>query len=59
MVPIPTATWGEQQTDELFRSLLGKGFEGYLQDGHQAAAEEEEEQAAAADAGLDGLRIFG
>jgi protein AATF/BFR2 len=28
MVPIPVAKWHEEQIDELFASLLGKGFNG-------------------------------
>lgn len=58
MIPIPRATWSDQQTDELFRSLLGKGFEGYLQDGEQDVPAADGVEAEAGD-GLEGLRIFG
>lgn len=59
MVPIQTVSWSEAQTDELFRSLLGKGFEGYLQDGVEAEDEAEAADGGADGEGLEGLRIFG
>ena len=34
MVPVPNASgWHEEQIDELFSSLLGKGFENAVVDG--------------------------
>ncbi|KZV68978.1 TRAUB-domain-containing protein [Peniophora sp. CONT] len=61
MVPVPLAQgggWPEQQIDELFASLLGRGFE-------HAVQPDEEEKASGMDAEviggemLKGLRVFG
>ncbi|KAI0044742.1 TRAUB-domain-containing protein [Auriscalpium vulgare] len=56
-VPLPSGAWHEAQIDELFASLLGKGFEG-------AAAGEEMEDVVSAVAEppaevLKGFRVFG
>ena len=53
MVPIPaTNGWHDEQIDELFSSLLGKGFQdGYIPD--------QEEQPTQAPVDLTGFRVFG
>lgn len=62
MTPIPTATWHEEQVEELFSSLLGKGFSRPDED----EIEEEEAVATGDEGGVGGLdpalgtvRIFG
>ena len=53
MVPIPvTNGWHDEQIDELFSSLLGKGF----QDGD---IPDQEEQPAQVPVDLIGFRVFG
>ena len=53
MVPIPvTNGWHDEQIDELFSSLLGKGF----QDGH---VPDQGEQPTRASVDLAGFRVFG
>ncbi|KAG6854023.1 hypothetical protein C0991_011510 [Blastosporella zonata] len=55
MVPVPVmGGWHEEQIDELFASLLGKGFGGV---GTKEAHEEDEEQLT--DALKGGFRLFG
>jgi protein AATF/BFR2 len=55
MVPVPVVGgWHEEQIDELFSSLLGKGFENSVVDLND---EEHEEQLAGALKG--GFRVFG
>ncbi|KIO17291.1 hypothetical protein M407DRAFT_228804, partial [Tulasnella calospora MUT 4182] len=75
MVPIPMngmrGTWHEEQIDELFSSLLGKGFEGAAQESinplgavSNAVADEQEANQhlvgilAAGAGGLGGLKVF-
>ncbi len=51
MVPVPVAgAWHEVQKDELFSSLLGKGFEGAIPDEPQSLQNRPE---------LSGFRVFG
>ena len=58
MVPVPViGGWHEEQIDELFASLLGKGFEG-LGTGEDAADGEGEEMELN-EALKDGFRVFG
>jgi len=53
MVPVPvTNSWHDEQIDELFSSLLGKGF----QDGD---IPEQEEQLTQTPIDLAGFRVFG
>ena len=53
MVPVPMeGSWHEEQIDELFASLLGKGFQ-------SAMAEEEGEEEETSPLQLDGFRVFG
>jgi len=53
MVPVPvTRGWHEEQIDELFGSLLGKGFQGN-------DLPDQEEQPAQAPVDLTGFRVFG
>lgn len=60
MVPVPTSrgAWHEEQIDELFSSLLGKGFEGTAEpapmvpNGHHQTLESSRVE------DLGGLRIF-
>jgi len=53
MVPIPvTNGWHDEQIDELFSSLLGKGF----QDGDISV---QEEQSTQPPVDLTGFRVFG
>lgn len=55
MVPVPTAgSWHEEQIDELFSSLLGKGFEN--SNGSGEAMDVEEQQPAVVPSGF---RVFG
>jgi protein AATF/BFR2 len=57
MVPVPvTGVWHEEQIDELFSSLLGRGFE------HSMGGEEDEDKQRAEledEALKDGYRVFG
>jgi len=53
MVPIPvTNGWHDEQIDELFSSLLGKGF----QDG---VIPEKQQQSTQSPVDLTGFRVFG
>jgi len=53
MVPIPaTNGWHDEQIDELFGSLLGKGF-------HDAGIPDQEEQLTQTPVDLAGFRVFG
>ena len=53
MVPIPvTNGWHDEQIDELFSSLLGKGFQG-------GGIPDQEEQLTQAPVDLTGFRVFG
>ncbi|KIJ55379.1 hypothetical protein M422DRAFT_63477 [Sphaerobolus stellatus SS14] len=53
MVPVPVrGMWHEEQIDELFASLLGRGFEGKAVDGKAAKVQEEA-------TALQGFRLFG
>lgn len=57
MVPVPAVgAWHEEQVDELFASLLGKGFEGALDanDGYGEAGQESLGEALSS-----GFRVFG
>ncbi|KAG8220855.1 apoptosis-antagonizing transcription factor [Butyriboletus roseoflavus] len=59
MVPVPTqGSWHEEQIDELFASLLGKGFENAMQEVGEIADEslQEEENVALLEGGF---RVFG
>ncbi|KAG6868416.1 hypothetical protein C0993_003360 [Termitomyces sp. T159_Od127] len=58
MVPVPViGGWHEEQIDELFASLLGRGFEG---PGEEAAdGEGEQEEMQLNEALKDGFRVFG
>ncbi|KAG5652042.1 hypothetical protein H0H81_006492 [Sphagnurus paluster] len=54
MVPVPIISgWHEEQIDELFASLLGKGFEGHSHEGDEDEARRQEE------ALEGGFRVFG
>jgi protein AATF/BFR2 len=54
MVPVPVkGQWHEEQIDELFASLLGKGFE------HAIGPVDDEEVVGAQPVSLEGLRVFG
>jgi len=53
-VPVQVGGWHEEQIDELFSSLLGKGFEGVEEVDAQPEA-----NAIQADVPLSGLRVFG
>jgi protein AATF/BFR2 len=56
MVPIPElGRWPEEQIDELFASLLGKGFEGI----GDAKVEERAVAVNGTDVMTDGFRVFG
>lgn len=57
MVPVPArGAWHDEQVDELFASLLGKGFE----DVNLSTVEGNDELLANAEDGIkDGFRIFG
>lgn len=54
MVPIPTDLWAEEQKDELFASLLGRGF-----DQPDTNAFQQEVQPQEASVGLGSLKLFG
>lgn len=55
MVPVPVqGGWHEEQIDELFASLLGKGFESVMEEAGETRAEEE-----GAALQLGGFRVFG
>lgn len=54
MVPIPSAKWHEEQIDELFASLLGKGFGGI--EGVNGVQDVSERDSAML---KDGFRLFG
>jgi protein AATF/BFR2 len=55
MVPVPVAgQWHEEQIDELFSSLLGKGFEHTMGAMNEDAGVPPNEPVA-----LDGFRVFG
>jgi protein AATF/BFR2 len=55
MVPVPVpGQWHEQQIDELFASLLGRGFEHAT-----AGADEDEGGGVQMEVGQDGFRVFG
>ena len=59
MVPVPVrGAWHEEQIDELFASLLGKGFEGATVNGHAAATEGPEQEEVRKDV-MNGFRLFG
>ncbi|KAG8980179.1 rRNA-processing protein bfr2 [Tulasnella sp. JGI-2019a] len=68
MVPVPVSRggWHEEQIDELFASLLGKGFEGAAQEdlpkkrntGTDGGAAANGDLAILVDGGLGGLRVF-
>lgn len=52
MVPVPVpGAWHDEQIDELFSSLLGKGFENISLGAEQPIAQENVE--------LTGFRVFG
>lgn len=54
MVPVPnsiSAAWHEEQVDELFASLLGKGFENIAINSEEMPVEKTIE--------LSGFRVFG
>lgn len=56
MVPIPVrGAWHEEQIDELFASLLGKGFEGDM----SAPATNDLEAAQKESEVMQGFRVFG
>ncbi|KAG0147662.1 hypothetical protein CROQUDRAFT_132414 [Cronartium quercuum f. sp. fusiforme G11] len=55
MVPIPTDLWPEEQKDELFASLLGRGFEQSNSTHIDPPAEQEVETPV----GLGSLKLFG
>lgn len=57
MVPVPVSrgAWQEEQVDELFSSLLGKGFEGAAQENAPIPRADAE---LAGLVGLGGLRVF-
>lgn len=56
MVPVPVnGTWHEEQIDELFSSLLGKGFERSARDDPSSG----EVDAVLADSVKSGFKIFG
>lgn len=58
MVPVPAVgAWHEEQIDELFASLLGKGFEGSL--GDEASAAVAESTVEVEEAIQNGFRVFG
>ena len=60
MVPVPIqGSWHDEQIDELFASLLGKGFENA--GGIYAEPEHESEPGAESNIGeaLRGFRVFG
>ncbi|KAF9245330.1 TRAUB-domain-containing protein [Melanogaster broomeanus] len=62
MVPVPVqGSWHEEQIDELFASLLGKGFESAMQEvGEVAADDMDTSLQEQVDAALNGgFRIFG
>lgn len=49
MAPVPTqGSWHEEQIDELFASLLGKGFENAMQEVREIADESMQEEVNAA-----------
>jgi protein AATF/BFR2 len=51
MVPVPViGAWHEDQIDELFSSLLGKGFENVVANSHENQIQNVE---------LTGFRVFG
>lgn len=68
MVPVPVSRggWHEEQIDELFASLLGKGFEGAAQEdlpkkratATDAIGTDNGDLAILVDGGLGGLRVF-
>lgn len=59
MVPVPMqGSWHEEQIDELFASLLGKGFEDAMQEVGEIADESLQEQANAALPDVT-FRVFG
>ena len=52
MVPVPVpGAWHEEQIDELFASLLGKGFENIALNAEEAQVQD--------DMQLGGFRVFG
>ena len=53
MVPVPVVGWHEEQIDELFASLLGKGTGIGEDDG------EDQEKGIFHDALKDGFKVFG
>lgn len=58
MVPVPVIGWHEEQIDELFASLLGRGFESSAaQDDEIETRRRLDEQLGAALKG--GFRVFG
>ncbi|KAF8141717.1 apoptosis-antagonizing transcription factor [Boletus edulis] len=59
MVPVSTqGSWHEEQVDELFASLLGKGFESAMQEAGETVDESLQEEANAA-LMQGGFRVFG
>lgn len=57
MVPVPTqGSWHEEQVDELFASLLGKGFESAMQEVGETVDESLQEVNATLQGGF---RVFG
>lgn len=69
MVPVPVSRggWHEEQIDELFASLLGKGFEGAAQEelqkkrataGTDVSGAANGDLAMLVDGGVGGLRVF-
>ncbi|KNZ75106.1 Protein bfr2, partial [Termitomyces sp. J132] len=60
MVPVPViGGWHEEQIDELFASLLGKGFEGPGTREDAADGEGGQEEMELSEALKDGFRVFG
>lgn len=61
MVPIPMHNgWHDEQIDELFTSLLGKGFENAMRDVGEVVNDDTESLQVQVDVALtEGFRVFG
>lgn len=60
MVPVPiVGAWHEEQVDELFASILGKGFEDSSGSGIATGGLEREKSVEFVEAIRDGFRVFG
>ena len=60
MVPVPVAgSWHEEQVDELFASLLGRGFENVYTESAGRDAEQEDLEQNLDEALKEGFRVFG